>query len=290
MVINFLSIRGIFPFLYNRLENNNWRKKLNNPITILLASLLTSTGSLTSVADFDIREPVIEREVVEEDVFAMYRQAVSEYTEHNSAVLELYDRYEKLVREEAEKNPEFSAELCLQAVTYGAEKHQGQQYKPFPYIYHPISVALILIEEGGVKDHYVLAAAALHDTIEDTDATGLEIQYLFGKDVASIVKEVTNPSDYGTKTKHEWQLEHVQLMSDRACLVKTADRIHNLRSFNRQLTQVSTDRAKHIRKYFQASMKLAEALSGHNDVLDEALQVVIDEHFKLMPTIGQSSL
>lgn len=261
---------------------------MNNPLAVLLASFIASTSTLPTQHTFSFKEPVIEREVVEEDVFAMYRHVVGEHTQNDPTVMELYNRYEKLVREEAKNNPQFSAELCLQAVTYAAEKHEGQVYSPYPYLYHLLSVSLILIEEGHVNDHYVLAAAALHDSLEDTDASQDELQYLFGQEVASIVVEVTNEPNLTYANKHEWQLEHAKTMSPRACLVKAADRTHNLRSFNKQFVTANTERAKHIRRYFTASIKLADVLSGHNEELDHALQAAIEEHFKLRPTVDLS--
>jgi guanosine-3',5'-bis(diphosphate) 3'-pyrophosphohydrolase len=64
--------------------------------------------------------------------------------------------------------------LVLQAAAFAAQKHREQRRKDSsasPYINHPIALAQILVEEGGVDDPVALAAALLHDTIEDTDTT-----------------------------------------------------------------------------------------------------------------------
>ena len=124
---------------------------------------------------------VIEREPTPVNLFSIYRQTVSDHSENDKVVMELYDHLEELLQNERIWNSNFSAELVLQAVAYAAEKHEGQKrkYSQVPYVMHPISVIIILLEEGDVKDHFVLAAAALHDTLEDTDASTHHIAYLF---------------------------------------------------------------------------------------------------------------
>ncbi|MEJ5224703.1 MAG: HD domain-containing protein, partial [Anaerolineales bacterium] len=68
--------------------------------------------------------------------------------------------------------------LLLKALRFSAEKHRDQRRKDStqsPYINHPIQVAELLWDVGGVRDPATLIAAVLHDTIEDTDATAEEI-------------------------------------------------------------------------------------------------------------------
>ena len=76
------------------------------------------------------------------------------------------------------------------AVAFAADKHRNQRRKDAeasPYINHPIALANVLANEGGVEDVTVLCAAVLHDTIEDTDTTSEELQAIFGPKVASVV-------------------------------------------------------------------------------------------------------
>ena len=85
--------------------------------------------------------------------------------------------------------------LLLIAAAFAAEKHANQRRKDrarTPYINHPLAVARVLAEEGGVKDSRILAAALLHDTLEDTDTTLRELEREFGKRVALLVAEVTD--------------------------------------------------------------------------------------------------
>src|SRR5678815_3830374 len=83
----------------------------------------------------------------------------------------------------------------LHAVSFAAHKHRDQRRKDAeasPYINHPISLAEVLTGEGGVTDLEVLAAALLHDTIEDTATTLEELKENFGERIAGMVAEVTD--------------------------------------------------------------------------------------------------
>lgn len=80
--------------------------------------------------------------------------------------------------------------LVLRAARFAAWKHRDQRRKGKgrePYINHPLELAHVLWFEGGVTDPVVLAAALLHDTIEDTQTTLQELQGEFGAEVAQIV-------------------------------------------------------------------------------------------------------
>src|SRR5690606_32835241 len=83
-----------------------------------------------------------------------------------------------------------SINLITKAYLLAKEKHFGQLRKSGePYITHPVAVARILAElEAGPN---TLVAALLHDTVEDTDLTLLDIERLFGKDISSLVDAVT---------------------------------------------------------------------------------------------------
>jgi guanosine-3',5'-bis(diphosphate) 3'-pyrophosphohydrolase len=78
--------------------------------------------------------------------------------------------------------------LVLKAVAYAALKHRDQRRKDAeasPYVNHPIALADVLWNEGGVRDTVVIAAALLHDTIEDTTTSAAEVRQLFGAKVAA---------------------------------------------------------------------------------------------------------
>ncbi|MBU9604688.1 HD domain-containing protein [Burkholderia multivorans] len=120
----------------------------------------------------------------------------------------------------------------IAAIAFAADRHRNQRRKDeeaSPYINHPIALADVLANEVGIEDERVIAAAVLHDTIEDTETTEQELLRLFGKDVADIVVEVTDDKSLPKETRKRLQIEHAAHISRRAKLVKLADKICNLR-------------------------------------------------------------
>lgn len=122
--------------------------------------------------------------------------------------------------------------LLLRALAFAAHKHRDQRRKDAeasPYINHPIALADVLVNEGGVTDTEVLAAALLHDTLEDTATTHEELVNAFGSRVARIVAEVTDDKALAPAERKRRQVEHAPHLSAEAKLVKLADKICNLR-------------------------------------------------------------
>ena len=122
--------------------------------------------------------------------------------------------------------------LVLKAAEFAAEKHRHQRRKDAhasPYINHPIQLAKLLANEGGVTDANVLCAALLHDTIEDTETTAEELRALFGDAITGIVLEVTDDKALSKEDRKRLQIEHAPHVSHQAKLVKLADKICNLR-------------------------------------------------------------
>lgn len=119
----------------------------------------------------------------------------------------------------------------LTALEFAAHKHRDQRRKSsekIPYINHPIAVARLLAEVGGVRDDDVLIAALLHDTIEDTETTPDEITAAFGPAVCKLVLEVTDDKDLPKARRKELQIEHGPSLSPGAALIKLADKISNV--------------------------------------------------------------
>ena len=80
--------------------------------------------------------------------------------------------------------------LVVRAIEFAAKKHRTQKRKDVeasPYINHPIGLMHVLCVDAGISDPLVLAAAALHDTIEDTQTTRAELEAEFGSEIAAIV-------------------------------------------------------------------------------------------------------
>src|SRR5471030_3201864 len=85
--------------------------------------------------------------------------------------------------------------LLLKALAFAAAKHRDQRRKDAgasPYINHPIALADVLVNEGRVHEVTVLAAALLHDTLEDTETNPAEIETGFGAAILNVVQEVSD--------------------------------------------------------------------------------------------------
>lgn len=122
--------------------------------------------------------------------------------------------------------------LLLRTTQFAADKHRNQRRKDAeasPYINHPIALANVLANEGGITDPVVLCAALLHDTIEDTNTTVDELRATFGEAITAIVLEVTDDKNLDKAVRKQLQIEHASHASPQAKLVKLADKICNLR-------------------------------------------------------------
>jgi len=125
-----------------------------------------------------------------------------------------------------------STGIILKAFRFAAEKHNDQRRKDAkasPYINHLIGVAETLWTVGDVRDLDLLVAAILHDTIEDTNTAPDEIKTQFGDEVLSLVLEVTDDKSLPKQTRKQLQVEHAPHKSEKAKLLKIADKINNIR-------------------------------------------------------------
>ena len=121
--------------------------------------------------------------------------------------------------------------ILLKAVQFAAAKHSTQRRKDVvasPYINHPIEVAHVLASVGGITDVITLAAAILHDTIEDTETTPEELEDQFGPDVRSLVEEMTDDKSLPKARRKDLQIEHAPGLSEAAKAIKLADKIANV--------------------------------------------------------------
>ncbi len=161
--------------------------------------------------------------------------------------------------------------LLLKALSFAAHKHRDQRRKDAeasPYINHPIALAQVLTGEGGVSDIEVLAAALLHDTIEDTDTTGEELEREFGSRIASMVAEVTDDTALPKADRKRLQIEHAAQLSDGAKLVKLADKICNLRDVaERPPAKWDLQRRQ---EYFEWAKRVIDGLRGTHPKLEAA--------------------
>ena len=124
----------------------------------------------------------------------------------------------------------------LKAASFAAEKHRNQLRKgaeSTPYINHPLEVARILAEDGQVEDASIIAAALLHDTIEDTETTEEELHQHFGEQVVAMVLEVTDDKSIVKAERKRLQIVNASHKSPGAALIKLADKISNVRDVGR---------------------------------------------------------
>ncbi|HSN41554.1 MAG TPA: HD domain-containing protein [Burkholderiales bacterium] len=173
-----------------------------------------------------------------------------------------------------------SSDLILRAVAFAAHKHRDQRRKDkdaSPYINHPIQLAKVLWEEGGVRDAEVIAAALLHDTLEDTETTLQELRGEFGEDIAEIVLEVSDIQWIRKQVRKRLQVARARYSSEQARLVKLADKICNLRDMSAHPPAGWPLERK--QQYFDWAKEVVDRLRGTHAVLEQKF----DEVYALKP-------
>ena len=163
--------------------------------------------------------------------------------------------------------------LLLEAVAFAADKHRNQRRKDAeasPYINHPIALASLLKREG-VDDVAVLCAALLHDTIEDTNTTADELRVHFGEVITSVVQEVTDDKDIGKAERKRLQVQHAHSLSDRAKLVKLADKICNV--YDMVAAPPASWTLERKREYLEWAKAVVDRLRGAHS----GLEAIFDE-------------
>jgi guanosine-3',5'-bis(diphosphate) 3'-pyrophosphohydrolase len=161
--------------------------------------------------------------------------------------------------------------IVIRAAAFAAHKHRDQRRKDAnatPYINHPLALARILIAEGDVTDAATIAAALLHDTIEDTETSAAELDREFGAEIRSIVEEVTDDKALPKADRKRLQVEHAAHISHKAKLVKLADKIANLRD----VATSPPDRWDLARRqdYFDWAKAVVDELRGAHPALEAA--------------------
>ena len=143
----------------------------------------------------------------------------------------------------------YDVELIDRAVAVADAAHEGQRRASGEeYVCHPLSVAAILVEMG--MDSETIAAALLHDVVEDTAMELTELKQQFGENVAALVDGVTKITKMNFSTKEEQQAENVRKMllamseDIRVMIIKLADRLHNMRTSDGWEEQKRRDKAR----------------------------------------------
>ncbi len=165
--------------------------------------------------------------------------------------------------------------LWSRALHFSAKKHAGQLRKDgfTPYINHPIEVAYLLTEVGGVRDPVLVMAALLHDTLEDTQTTLSELALAFGDEICSLVQAVSDDKALPKAERKRLQIEHAPHLSPKAKQIKLADKICNLQDI---LAQPPADWPLSRRlDYFDWAEQVGLGLRGVNAALEARFDQVL---------------
>lgn len=164
-----------------------------------------------------------------------------------------------------------------QAISFATEAHKGQLRKgsEIPYILHPLEVAAIVGTMTG--DDELLAAAVLHDVVEDTDTTIGQIEALFGRRIAGFVaaesedKREDLPAEATWKIRKQETLDHLRTAPIEVKMITLGDKLSNIRSVYRDYMAIGDalwqrfhqkDKQQHHWYYSGIADRLAE-LEGH---------------------------
>src|SRR6202162_6727655 len=144
-------------------------------------------------------------------------------------------KFRELMKRIQENRPQDDLALAKKAYESSLKHHEGQsRASGEPYLVHPLEVALVLAEMK--MDPAAIAAGLLHDSVEDTSVTVVDIRKEFGEQVAHIVEGGTKISAIDFATPEERHAENLRKMmlamvdDIRVVLIKLADRLHNMRT------------------------------------------------------------
>ncbi len=156
--------------------------------------------------------------------------------------------YNDLVEQMNNQGGNYDYNLVKKAFECCVKAHKGQKrYSHEDYYIHPYNVAKIIVSLG--MDSQSIAAALLHDVVEDTEVTIDEIKENFGSDVALLVDGVTKIGRLNFSTKEQQQAESLRKMliamgrDIRVIIIKLADRLHNMRTLDAMPEQKQRDKS-----------------------------------------------
>ena len=154
-----------------------------------------------------------------------------------------------------------------------AHKNQRRRQNDIPYIMHPTSVALLLSQHG--FPDAVVAAALVHDVLEDTDFPEEELRTAMGEEVMAIVDAVTNDDSLPWEEKKLKYIETVRAGGDGIKAVATADKIHNMKDLITSLEERGPEvweyfnRSREKKIWFEEAMLAMLKESWQNPLVDE---------------------
>lgn len=164
----------------------------------------------------------------------------------------------------------------LKAIEFASRKHSTLRRKDkdaSPYINHPIAVAHLLADTGGITNLVTLMAAVLHDTIEDTDTTAEELEAQFGPTVRKVVEEVTDDKSLDKAVRKQRQIDHAPKISREAKAIKLGDKIANVQDVT-DAPPANWDLARRI-EYLDWTEKVVAGCRGTNAPLEKLYDEVL---------------
>ena len=145
------------------------------------------------------------------------------------------EQIDRLIADVEAYKPDVDRTLLERAFAFAVQAHEGQQRRSGePFVEHPLAVASILAELH--LDEETLAAALLHDVVEDTGTDIDQLRAEFGDDIAKLVDGVTKLTRIQFQSREHAEAENYRKMivamaqDPRVILIKLADRLHNMRT------------------------------------------------------------
>jgi (p)ppGpp synthase/HD superfamily hydrolase len=164
-----------------------------------------------------------------------------------------------------------SLPITRRALEFAAHRHRGQRREAdaAPFILHPLEVAQLL--KGRGYPDPVVAAAVLHDVVEDADVDPSELEAEFGPDVAALVAAVSEPSPDGSYRERKARLRSAVASADgNAVAIYAADKVTKARELRLRLARTrdlhpDPDKLEH----YWASLALLERRMGHHPFVEQ---------------------
>jgi (p)ppGpp synthase/HD superfamily hydrolase len=152
-------------------------------------------------------------------------------------------------------------DVVIRSYIFAEKAHEGQtrRFSGLPYFTHPKAVARFV--EELTSNPVLVAAALLHDTVEDTPVSQVEIDKHFGGEIGFLVDELTNKPDVREKlglSKKEYILTKMSRMSENALLIKLCDRLHNILFLEEDCT--SDEQREFIVRYTESTTYIMDRL------------------------------
>ena len=166
-------------------------------------------------------------------------------------------------------------ELINKAKEFAAHCHSDQtrKFDKKSYITHPAAVASLVDKFGGSPE--MVAAAWLHDVVEDCDVSICDLIRLFGTNVSGLVWELTNPKNLNKSKKAEYLLDKMNTMTSSALTIKLCDRLNNVSDFK-------TAPQEFVKKYSPETKFILDGLESGGRPLTTQQNKIIDEIKKVI--------